>query len=63
MRLIKLKEVMHMTGLARPTIYKFIKAGEFPKQVSLGGRAVAWVEAEVEEWVLEKIEARDAEAL
>ena len=50
-------------GLARATIYKFIDLDKFPKQVSLGGRAVAWVEAEVEEWVLEKIEARDAEAL
>ncbi|MDO6528229.1 AlpA family transcriptional regulator [Motilimonas sp. 1_MG-2023] len=63
MRLIKIKEVMYMTGLARATIYKFIDLDKFPKQVSLGGRAVAWVEAEIEEWVLEKVEARDAEDL
>ncbi len=60
MRLIKLKEVMHMTGLARSTIYKFIATGVFPKPVNLSPRAVAWVDTEIEEWVLGKIEEGDA---
>ena len=58
MRLIKLKDVMHNTGLARSTIYKYISEGNFPKPVSLGERAVAWVEGEVQEWILDKIEQR-----
>lgn len=49
MRLIKLTEVMHRTGLARSTIYKFIASGFFPKSVNLSVRAVAWVESELEE--------------
>ncbi len=60
MRLIKLKDVMSNTGLARSTIYKYIAEGVFPKPVSLGERAVAWVESEIEEWILEKIEQRDS---
>lgn len=60
MRLIKLKDVMSNTGLGRSTIYKYIAEGAFPKPVSLGARAVAWVESEVEDWVLDKIEQRDA---
>tara|TARA_R110002050_G_scaffold176331_4_gene309245 strand:+ start:85 stop:351 length:267 start_codon:yes stop_codon:yes gene_type:complete len=59
MRLIKLKEVMNNTGLGRSTIYKYVAEGEFPKPVSLGARAVAWVESEVDDWVLDRIEKRD----
>lgn len=59
MRLIRLKEVMAMTGLARATVYKYIKEEMFPASVSLGDRAVAWVESEVEEWILKRIEERD----
>ena len=62
MRLIKLKDVMHNTGLARSTIYKYIAENLFPKPVSLGTRSVAWVEEEIEEWILDKIEQRDVAA-
>ena len=59
MRFIKLKEVMNITGLARATVYKYIANGKFPKSVSLGDRAVAWIESEVHEWMLERIANRD----
>jgi prophage regulatory protein len=58
MRLIKLKEVMHCTGLARSTIYKYISAEIFPKPVPLGGRAVAWIEEEIQAWISDKVENR-----
>lgn len=60
MRLMKLKEVMHTTGLARSTVYKYITDGNFPKPVSLGERNVAWLQSEIEDWILDKIEKRDA---
>jgi prophage regulatory protein len=53
MRLVRLKEVMHCSGLARSTVYKYVAAGTF--SVPLGGRAVAWVQAEVEAWINDKI--------
>ncbi|TDX23308.1 AlpA family transcriptional regulator [Modicisalibacter xianhensis] len=59
MRLIKLKDVMYITGLARSTVYKYISEESFPKPVFLGKRNVAWVENEIEEWVLEKVRQRD----
>ena len=59
MRIIRLKDVMSSTGLARSTIYKYIDEGTFPKSVSLGDRCVGWVEGEVHEWILSRIEARD----
>jgi prophage regulatory protein len=50
-RLIRLAEVQDLTGLAVSTLYKRIAAGEFPPPVHLGGRAVAWREREVLDWV------------
>lgn len=61
MTFIKLRDVMRLTSLARSTIYKFIAEGRFPKQISLGGNCVAWVEDEVLEWMEARIEERDAE--
>lgn len=57
MRLIRIADVMLITGLARPTIYKFIKTKGFPKQVNLG-RAARWDEDEVGAWVSNQIAAR-----
>ncbi|WP_371377723.1 AlpA family transcriptional regulator [Thalassotalea aquiviva] len=60
MRLIRLKKVMELTGLSRASVYKFMANDTFPKSVPLGDRAVAWVEQEVTDWVLDKIAERDA---
>lgn len=59
MRIIRLKEVIDSTGLARSTIYKYIGEGTFPKTVSLGDRCVGWVDSEVHDWILARIEERD----
>lgn len=59
MKFIKLRDVMELTSLARSTIYKFVAEGRFPKQVSLGGNCVAWVEDEVMEWLEARIAERD----
>ena len=45
------------TGLSRSTIYLRIAEGSFPAPVSLGGRAVGWIEAEVNDWLAKRIEA------
>lgn len=47
---IRLAEVKKIVGLGTTKIYAMIEAGDFPAQVSLGGRAVAWVRHEVEGW-------------
>lgn len=60
MKFLKIREVMEITSLARSTIYKFTAEGRFPKQVPLGGNSVAWLEAEVLEWMEARITERDA---
>jgi prophage regulatory protein len=59
MALIRLKEVKEYTGLGRSSIYEKMNNGLFPKSVSLGDRAVAWVDSEIVEWVQDKIDQRD----
>ncbi|GAC1030986.1 hypothetical protein thsps21_18130 [Pseudomonas sp. No.21] len=59
MRLIRLKEVMRVTGLARSTVYKYIAEESFPKPVSLGERCVGWVDDEVQDWIMARIEERN----
>lgn len=57
-RLIRLSEVLTMTGLSRSSMYRSIEEKQFPEQVQLGGRAVAWVESEVQEWIRQRIKDR-----
>ena len=59
-RLIRIKQVIEITGLSKTTIYDLGHAGGFPKPVPLSERAVAWVEAEIYAWIEERIAARDA---
>lgn len=61
--ILRLPEVKKSTGLSRSTIYVRIAQGAFPKPVGLGGRAVGWLEAEVQEWLERRIDAsRNVEA-
>lgn len=43
--------VCRRTGLSRATLYRYVKAGSFPRPIPLGPRAVGWIEAEVEKWI------------
>jgi prophage regulatory protein len=60
--LLRRNQVEAMTGLARSTIYKLIKAGSFPKPIQLTDRAVAWPSNLVESWVSERIAKGVAQA-
>ena len=55
--ILRLPAVKARTGLSRSTIYLRISGGSFPKPVSLGGRAVGWIEAEVDDWLNQQIKA------
>ncbi|TQE99574.1 MAG: AlpA family transcriptional regulator [Spiribacter salinus] len=55
--ILRLPDVKARTGLSRSTIYLRIAEGTFPEPISLGGRAVGWVESEVDDWLEQQIEA------
>jgi prophage regulatory protein len=54
---LRLPAVRARTGLSRSTIYLRISEGQFPKPISLGARAVGWVESEIDEWLKQRIES------
>ncbi|WP_299198011.1 AlpA family transcriptional regulator [uncultured Amphritea sp.] len=58
-KLLKLRQVMGITGLACSTVYKYCAKNNFPRPVQLGKRNVAWVEGEVQRWIEQKIHQRD----
>lgn len=55
--ILRRKQVQIRTGLARSTIYQYMKDGVFPKPVRLGPRAVGWIEADVSAWITERIQS------
>lgn len=57
-RFIRLPEVLYTTGLSRSTVYEMMSRKQFPVQVSLGGKNVAWLASEVELWMDERIANR-----
>ena len=57
-KILRLPEVLAVTGLGRSTLYVKVRDGAFPKPVQLGLRSVGWPAAEVEEWVQARIRAR-----
>ena len=61
--LLRLHEVTEITGLSKPTIYKYIRDidHDFPHQVRLGPNRVAWVKVEIERWIKSRKDARHSE--
>jgi len=55
--ILRLPDVLQTTGLSRSTVYLRVSEGTFPKPISLGGRAVGWLEHEVQEWIDRRIAA------
>jgi prophage regulatory protein len=55
-RILRLPEVKANVGLSRSTIYLRIEEGSFPKPISLGARAVGWLESDIEAWVSKRVD-------
>ena len=55
--ILRLKEVVVITGLSKSTIYAKLKQGtsqydsKFPKRIKLGARAVGWLKEDILEWL------------
>ena len=59
--ILRLPTVKSRTGLSRSTLYLRMSQDLFPKPVSLGARAVGWLESDVQEWLERQIaESRKA---
>ena len=56
--LIRLEQVKARTCLGRSTLYAYMREGRFPQPIAISDRCVAWIEAEVDAWIAERIAAR-----
>lgn len=58
--LISLNEACRLTSLSRTAINLRRSKGDFPPAVPLGDKRIAFVRAEVEQWIRDRISARRA---
>ena len=50
-RILRLPEVMRLTGLSKATIHRRCRDGTFPEPVRLGPQSIGWWRAEILEWL------------
>ena len=55
-RIFRWPELKNTVGYSPTNIYYLIEKGDFPHAIQLGGRAIGWLESEVEEWIQKRIE-------
>ncbi len=58
--ILRRKQVETRTGLGKSSLYEKISSGNFPAPVSLGVRAVGWLETEVNDWLASRVRCRPA---
>jgi prophage regulatory protein len=57
-RFLRLADVIERTGLSRSYIYLSISKDEFPTNIKLSSRSVAWLESEIDAWMQTRIHKR-----
>jgi prophage regulatory protein len=64
MRLISYDDLRPVKGIrySRVQLWRLERDGRFPKRVSVGPARHAWVEAEIDRYIEERIRARDEAA-
>ena len=61
-KILRLPQVMEVTGLSRSSIYSLVKQGIMPRPLNIGGgRARGWLADEIDEWITERAQLRDQE--
>lgn len=53
-KIVRLPEVKGSTGLSRSSIYLRMANDDFPRPISLGGRAIGWLESDIQGWLEDK---------
>jgi prophage regulatory protein len=50
-RILRIGNVLKLTGLSRSTLYRKVQRGEFPKQIKLSERCAGWRQSSVHAWM------------
>ncbi len=64
-RILRMREICQKLGLCPSTVHDLVARGIFIKPFTLipGGRAVGWLEVDVDQWICERKKASSLEAL
>jgi prophage regulatory protein len=64
-RILRMREICQKLGLCPSTVHDLVARGIFIKPFTLipGGRAVGWLEVDVDQWIFDRKEASSMEAL
>lgn len=57
-RILRLGQVIEVTGLGKTKIYELQAAGHFPMRVQITAHSVGWVEHEVQAWLASRVATR-----
>nr|WP_315425894.1 AlpA family transcriptional regulator [uncultured Albidiferax sp.] len=55
-RLIRLPEVLRLTGMCRSALYDQMARGQFPRSIKIGQRAASWSARAVHEWIARRVD-------
>lgn len=58
-RLLKIHEVVVLTGMCRSSVYNRLRDGDFVGRVKIGPRSIRFPESEVRRWIAERLLERD----
>jgi prophage regulatory protein len=64
-RILRMRDICQKLGLCPSTVHDLVARGIFIKPFTLipGGRAVGWLEVDVDQWIFDRKEASSLEAL
>ena len=49
--LLRISEVVQLLGISKPTVYRLMNEGKFPRPIRLSKARVAWLHADLEKWL------------
>jgi prophage regulatory protein len=57
-KFLRLPSVLARVPYSRPSLYRLVREGKFPRPIRLGGgKAVAWLESDIDDFMTERIQA------
>ena len=53
-KFIRISSVMEKTGLARSTVWAWVKENRIPAPIKLSAQVTVWIESELDQWIDDK---------
>jgi prophage regulatory protein len=51
-KIVRIDQVAERTCLPKPSIYRLMADGKFPKSIKLSSRATGWLSTDIDDWIL-----------